>query len=72
MLNRDQRVYMAGQAGENPNARWEGKIISDQLDPEDFEFYDTPVYVVHWDIWTGRGPWSHFADNRQEKDLVCV
>jgi hypothetical protein len=67
----NSRVRMAGeQAGGDPTCRWEGYIASLPLCPSSFTHYDTPVYVVVWDNWTGKGRATPFTDMRQEKGLT--
>lgn len=66
-----QRVFMSGQAGANPSARWEGQVVSPVFTvPEYGWLVDQECVAVSWDRWTGRGPYQSFCDIRRVVDLT--
>lgn len=63
MFDINDEVYMAGEAGADPDARWEGYVIG----------LTSNGYVhVCWDVWTGGGTFEEFADLRTEEELVAI
>lgn len=69
MFDINDEVYMSGPAGEDPDARWEGYIVSG---PYNMPNYPEPCYTVEWDIWTGGGEFESFLDTRTESMLVAI
>jgi hypothetical protein len=62
-----QRCYMAGQAGANPKARWEGEVLAGP--------YQVPrrgkCYTVNWDKWTA-GKEEGWTDIRSKREIVFI
>ena len=69
MFDINDEVYMAGPAGEDPDARWEGYIVAG---PYSLSRYPEPCYTVFWDVWTGGGEFEEFHDVRSESMLVAI
>ena len=62
MFDINDEVYMAGEAGTDPDARWEGYIVG----------FAVNAYYVCWDVWTGGGEFEAFTDVRTEEELVAI
>ena len=62
MFDINDEVYMAGPAGEDPDARWEGYIVG----------FGINGYYVVWDVWTGGGEFEPFTDFRPEEGLMPI
>jgi hypothetical protein len=69
MFDINDEVYMAGEAGADPDARWEGYIAAG---PYDIKYYGEPSYTVVWDRWTGGGEFEEFHDVRADSMLVAI